>query len=118
MADEQLTGQDSTSKRDNYFGSSRAFYTGSTVGSTAAWTFINFSGTNTGFGTANNLLANRFLIAGSNTSFIQWSWNSGVALAGELGPTTIKEVYQDGINASGVWIRSNVATQIIQIWAW
>ena len=117
MADEGDFKQDSASKKDQYFGSARDFYIGSTVGSTSAWTFFNFSGTNTGFGTANNILSNRFAIRSSGTSFIQWSINSGTTLSGELYGTNATFT-KDGVNVSGVWVRTNTASQGFQIWAW
>ena len=108
--------QSLSDKQHNYFGSQKMFYLGSTTGSTSTWAFVNFSGTDTGFGAHGNDTSNRFLLASSGTSFVQWSWNSGTTLAGELyGGANIT---QDGVNRSGVWLRTNVASQGWQIWAW
>lgn len=118
MADENTYKQHLRDKQERYFGNhERNFYIGSVIGSTSAWTYINFSGTNTGFGPANQVLSNRFIIANSGTSFIQWSWNSGTTVHGELyrNPDGLA---MDGISASGVWVRSNAATQGFRIWAW
>lgn len=105
-------------KQYQYFGSNRIFYSGITLGSTTAYSFIAFSGTNTKFGAAGNELSNRLSLAASGTSFFQWAYVSGTAppVTGELwGGNTIT---QDGIHLSGLWMRSKSASQVLQIWAW
>ena len=116
MANEGNWSQSLSDKKYQYYGSYRNFYSGCGLGSTAAWAFLNFSGTNTGFGAANNVLANRYALVSSGNSFIQWSWNSGITLGGELYGG--QAFTQDGVNASGVWIRSNAASQLVKMWAW
>ena len=108
--------QSLTGKQHNYFGSTRGYYSGLGLGSTTAWSFVNFSGTNTGIGTQGNTEANRLIIASSGTSFAQFSYNSGLTLAGEVyGGDTIT---LDGVSQSGIWIRSNSASQLVQVWGW
>ena len=103
-------------KQFNYYGSTRGYYSGISLGSTAAWSFAHFSGTNTGFGTASNEESNRIILASSGTSFAQWSYNSGLTIAGEVyGGDTIT---LDGIQQSGLWVRSNAASQLVQVWGW
>ena len=103
-------------KQFNYYGSSRGFYSGLGLGSTAAWSFVNFSGTNTGFGTAGNEESNRIMLASSGTSFAQWSYNSGLTIAGEVygGDTATL----DGVHQSGLWVRSKSAGNLVQVWGW
>ena len=115
MASEGNWAQSLSDKKYQYFGSSRNYYTGSTIGSTSTWTFFNFSGTNTGFGPANNVLSNRITLVASGTSLIEWSYNSGASTAGILWGDAFA---QDGVNVSGLWIRSNAATQVFRLWAW
>ena len=104
-------------KEYQYFGSDRVYYSGlGDVGSATAWTFVNFSGTNTGFGTAGNERSQRFAITSSGTSFMQWSYNSGITLAGEVWNGNA--ITQDGVNVSGVWLRTNATGQKCQVWSW
>lgn len=107
-------------KKYQYFGSERAFYSGiQDIGSTTAWTFLSFSGTNTGFGTAGNEKSQRIAIVSSGTSYLEWSLISGtnaVAQAGEVWNGN--SITQDGVNVSGLWIRTKAASQKSQIWAW
>lgn len=103
-------------KKFQYFGSARTYYSGLTLGSTIAWSWIDFSGTDTGFGAHGITENQRFAIVSSGTSFMQWSWNSGASLGGELFGAD--SVTLDGINRSGVWLRSNAASQKVRLWAW
>jgi len=103
-------------KKFQYYGSDRTFYSGIGLGSTVTWNFLGFSGTNTGFGAASQELSQRFAIASSGTSYMQWSWNSGLTVGGEVYPSDA--VTLDGINQSGVWLRSNAASQLVRVWAW
>ena len=108
--------QSLSDKQHNYFGSDRFFYSGATLSSGTAWTFVNFSGTNTGFGTHGNEESNRMILATSGTSYMQFSFDSGTSLHGELyGGDNIT---LDGVRKSGLWIRTNATTQVLQVWAW
>lgn len=103
-------------KQYQFYGSDRVFYSGLNVGSTTAWSFYGFSGTNTGMGTAGNEVCNKFAIVSSGTSFVEWSYNSGTTLAGEI--YNGQAVTMDGVNVSGIWLRSNIASQKVQVWSW
>lgn len=100
-----------------YKASNRWYYTGSVIGSTSAYTFFNFSGTNSGFGPDNNVVSNRIQIvaSGGNTAVIQYGIGSNI-VQGELWAGETQSI--DGKNASGLWIRTNTATQQFRLWAW
>lgn len=117
MTNEGNYVQDSSAKRDQYFGSFRNYYSGLIPGSTSAYTFIGFSGTNTGFGTANNILSNRITIvaSGGNARAIDFQIISGI-LGGEMYPG--EAFARDGVSVSGIWIRSSEATGQVRIWGW
>lgn len=108
--------QSLSDKQHNYFGSARVYYSGVALGSTAAWNWVGFSGTNTGFGTHGNEECNRMTLAGSGNSICQWSFNSGASLAGELFGGDAFAL--DGPRVSGLWMRSSSASQLVQLWAW
>lgn len=116
MSSEGNYVQDFRERQKEYFGSQRNFYLASGIGSTSTWAFVNFSGTNTGFGQANNVVSNRIQIVSSGTSFVQYSFGSGVQVDGELygGETQSR----DGTSVSGLWLRSNASSQGYKIWAW
>jgi len=99
-------------------GSKRAFYVGSEIGSTTGYNWIGFSGTNTGFGAAGNEVCNRIILAGSNNSVLDWSWD-GTNLHGEIYGTN-NAIAMDGVMRSGIYVRAadNSNDQIIKIWAW
>ena len=103
-------------KQNNYFGSDKWFYSGVTLSSGTAWTFVNFSGTNSLFGFHGREEGNRFMINSSGTSFMQWSWNSGASVDGEVWAGDTASF--DGVSRSGVWLRTNTASQTAQIWTW
>jgi len=103
-------------KKYQYFGSNRVYYSGVPIGSTIAWSWVGFSGTNTGFGPHGNTENQRVALVSSGTSVMQWSYNSGLSIAGELfGGDSFT---QDGVNVSGLWVRSSVASQKFRLWAW
>lgn len=105
-------------KQYTYYGSTKGYYSGLAVGSTAAWAFVDFSGTTTGFGTASNELSNRISIVSSGTSYVEWALGSAATMpqAGEIWAGN--GFTQDGVHVSGVWVRSDTASQAIQMWAW
>ena len=106
-------------KQFQFFGSDRVYYSGLAVGSTTKWTFVDFSGTDTGFGTAGNERCHKLTVVSSGTSFVQWSYVSGpnaVQLAGEVWNGNA--ISMDGVNVSGIWVRSDTAAQSAQVWAW
>ena len=104
-------------KKFFYFGSDRVYYSGVPIGSTVAYTFLGFSGTNTGFGTHGNESSNRIMISSSGTSYVQWSYTeSGTKPAGEVWGGNSATL--DGVHKSGLWFRSNAASQAFQLWAW
>lgn len=102
-------------KQWRYFGSPRGYYSGLSLGSTAAWSWFGWSGTNTGFGSHGDEECQRVMIASSGNSYAQWSWNSGVSIGGELYSA---EAYSfDGMFKSGIWMRSNAVSKV-KVWAW
>ena len=105
-------------KRNSYFGSNRCFYSGISIASSgSSWTWVGISGDNTGFGSEGaEELSQRFAIAPSGTSQAQWSWNNGASVGGEVYGG--QRVAFDGVNRSGVWVRSEKDTQLVQIWFW
>lgn len=114
-------GQSLSDKKYQYFGSQRSYYTGSTIGSTIKQVWFDFSGTNTGFGTANNLLSQRIILAasGGNTAPIEWSFVSGISGTVFAGAAWPGEVFtMDGVNQSGIWVRTSAADQVFRVWAW
>ena len=116
MSNEGNTAQSLSDKKYQYYGSSRMFYSGLAIGSTTAWTTVVWSGTTTGFGLQNNVLSQRMMIIGSGASIIEWSFDGGTT---RHGTTFGSEILQfDGINKSGIDIRSNAATQVARIWVW
>mgnify|MGYP001601850230 CR=1 FL=1 len=120
MADEGNWRQSLSDKKGNYFGSDRQYYSGLVPGSTSTFNWIDFSGTNTGFGTANNVLSQRWQIvaSGGNARIIDWSWLSGTTpyIQGTVIPG--EAITQDGVSRSGVWIRSSESTAQVRVWAW
>jgi hypothetical protein len=117
MANEGNYAQSLSDKEYRYFGSDRIFYSGVTPGSTTAYAFINFSGTNTGFGPANNVLNQRVTIvaSGGNARAVDFMFRSGTN-SGELWAG--ESFTMDGVNFSGVWVRSSEATAQARVWAW
>ena len=112
-------GQTMSDKRYQFYGSNRVYYSGVPLGSTTAWYWINPSGTDKGFGTNNNILCNRIQLVSSGTSVMQWSYNSGLTIAGDLWGGNATS--QDGVNVSGLWVRSDVgaaSSQKFQAWFW
>ena len=105
-----------TGRQFNYFGSDRWFYSGLSVGSSTSWAFVNFSGLNSGFGSHSHEEGARFMINSSGTSVCQWSWDSGVSIAGEVWAGDAATF--DGVARSGVWIRAASVSQGIQLFYW
>lgn len=103
-------------KQYMYHGSNRMFYSGCPLNSGAAWNWVGFSGTNTGFGTHGNTESQRFAIASSGNSVGQLSFNSGTSIHSDIYESD--SLTMDGVNRSGCWIRSNSASQLFRIWAW
>ena len=93
------------------------FYSGVTLASGTAYAFVDYSGTNSGFGTGQEVLSQRFSIVASGTSQAQWSWFSGTApyVNGELYGN--QAIVLDGVSRSGVWVRSEKDSKV-QIFAW
>ena len=108
--------QSLSDKNWNYHGSDRFFYSGVSVNSGTAWSFVNFSGTSTGFGVHGREECNRMILASSGTSIVQWSFNSGTDIHGELWAGD--NISMDGVQKSGLWVRASSASQGLQIWAW
>ena len=105
-------------KKNNYYGSQRMFYSGCPVGSTTAWNWVGFSGAGTGFGADGNTEANRIMIIGSNTSVVQFSFDAGTTIHGELGGNANDKLEFHGVNYSGLHVRASAASQKVRIWAW
>lgn len=103
-------------KKYQYFGSDRSFYSGCALNSGTAWAWAGFSGTNTGFGAHGNELSQRFGIASSGTSVAQWSFDSGTSINGDLYQA--EALVFDGVNRSGVWLRTSADSQVIRVWGW
>lgn len=103
-------------KQFQYHGSARMFYSGCPLSSGTAWNWVNFSGTNTGFGTHGNEECQRMMIACSGNSLGQLSFNSGTSMHGDLYPAD--DLSFDGVNRSGCWLRTNANSQLFRIWAW
>ena len=100
----------------NYHGSDKSYYSGITINSGTSWQFINFSGTFTGFGTESNERNHRFAIVSSGASYMEWSYNNGSSQAGEVWNGNA--ITQDGVNISGVFLRSKTDAQKVQVFAW
>ncbi|MFA5133014.1 MAG: hypothetical protein WC444_06835 [Candidatus Paceibacterota bacterium] len=103
-------------KKYQYFGSDRMFYSGCPLNSGTAWNWVDFSGTNTGFGTHGNTECQRFALASSGTSVGQLSFNSGTSFHADIFPND--SLTFDGVNRSGCWLRSNTDSQVVRVWAW
>lgn len=103
-------------RQRQYQGSDRMFYSGCPLNSGAAWNWVGFSGTNTGFGTHGNEESNRFGIAASGTSVGQFSFDAGTSIHGDIFGS--EAIMFDGVNRSGVYLRSNADTQNIRVWGW
>ena len=103
-------------KQVQFQGSQRMFYSGCPLNSGTAWNWVGFSGTNTGFGPHGNEECNRFGIESSGTSVGQFSFNSGLSLHGDVFGAEAKVF--DGVQRSGVWIRSNADSQNMRVWGW
>lgn len=103
-------------KQFRYFGSQRMYYSGLTVGSTTAWNTYVFSGTNNGFGISSDVLSQRFAVVSSGASSVEFSFNAGTTVAGEVFPG--QAITLDGVNKSGVDLRAVAAGQLVQVWAW
>lgn len=121
MSNEGNVAQSLSDKKYQYFGSNRYYVTGTGVGSATAFTFIDFSGTNTGFGPANGLLSQRIILTTSGTSTYQYSFVGSPAqytdpVTGRVLPSSTKVF--DGSNHSGVWIRTDVASRVLFVEAW
>ena len=104
-------------KQNAYYGTEKnCFYSGVSLGSKAAWTWVGISGTNTGFGAHGNTVSQRLGLSTSGTSFFQWSYNGGISVAGEIygGEAFV----MNGISKSGLSLRTDTASQKIRIWAW
>lgn len=118
MASEGNYVQDYKENQKSYQGSMKTYFLGSTIGSGAAFSFIDFSGTNTGFGTANSVLCNHLEIKASGGALVSWKFVSGAStpIDGELLNT--ENIQLNGISRSGLWIRSDTTNTKIRIWAW
>jgi len=103
-------------RQKQYQGSDRIFYSGISLNSGAAWNWVDFSGTNSGFGTHGNEECNRFILASSGNSIGQLSFNSGTSLHGHIYP--LDSLVLDGVQRSGCWLRTDAASQLFRIWAW
>ena len=103
-------------KKYQYYGSDRMFYSGCPLSSGTAWSWVGFSGTNTGFGPHGNTESQRFAIACSGNSVGQLSFNSGTSIHAHLYPAD--SLTFDGVNRSGCWLRTDVASQLFRVWAW
>lgn len=110
-----MTTQHLEDKKYQYFGSNRFFAVEQSLGSTSAYTFITFSGTNSGFLAEGLELSQRTGVASSGTSVAEITPFSG----GQVLPIYGRDALVfDGLNLSGLWIRSNAASQVIRITAW
>lgn len=104
-------------KQYKYYGSNRNFYSGCSLASGTAYLYVGFSGTTTGFGTASNELSQRIAIASSGVSTGEWSlrgtgtFPDGAVYAGEA-------LTFDGVETSGLWIRSNADNSVVRVWGW
>ena len=122
MADEGLTGQSLSDKKHQFYGSSRNYFDRTLYNSGTAFTYIDFSGTYTGFGLANNVLSNHIHIktSGATTDgiFTQWKFVSGATTPIDGALDSTDNIYLDGVNRSGLWIRVNTNATRVWIWAW
>lgn len=109
-------GQSWQDKNYQFNGSDRMFYSGCPLNSGTLWTWVGFSGTDTGFGTHSNEECNRFGIAASGTSVGQFSFNSGTTIHGDIFGN--EAIMFDGVQRSGCWLRSNTDSQNLRIWGW
>ena len=117
-----MSEQSINDKKYRYFGSSRMFYSGLSLGSTPTYSYVSFSGTNTGFvlesTNTTDSLSQRFALASSGTSSADWTWTSGTD-AFPHGTIYGGEAFVfDGVNRSGLWVRSSSAGNVIRVWAW
>jgi len=103
-------------KKYMYYGSDRMFYSGCPLNSGTAWNYVDFSGTNTGFGTHGNTECQRFSILSSGASIAQLSFNSGTSIHADI--YAADSLTMDGVNRSGCWLRSSADTQVVRVWAW
>ena len=106
-------------KQYQYFGSNRNFYSGCSLSSGTAYLYVPFSGTTTGFGTASNELSQRIAIASSGVSTAEWTFTSGTTAPFPHGAIYGNEALTfDGVNHSGLWLRSNADNSKVRVWGW
>jgi len=105
-------------KQYQYFGSNRSFYSGCSMNSGTAYLYVGFSGTNTGFGTASNELSQRIALASSGVSTAEWAFNSGTDAFPDGALYGNEALTFDGVNQSGLWLRSNADNSKVRVWGW
>lgn len=98
----------------NYQASRRNYYSGLNLNSGTAFEWFGFSGTTSKFGTNGNECSSRILIApsGCDAGFS----HDGTALHGHVFDS--ESLQFDGMQKSGLHIRSDTDSSFVRVWAW
>lgn len=104
-----------TDKQRGFYGSTRFYANSITLGSTANFTFYNFSGAFGPADSSSDIYSRRVAYQSSGNSVAEFMPFSGAQIE-QIWAGAAKAF--DGLQLSGVWLRSSAASQVIQINAW